>query len=102
MSSTRIFVGMDVHKATVVIAIAEPSRDSEVRVLGTFPNDLAKVLAQLTKLKIRYGDLICCYEAGPCGYTLYRYLTEAGIQCQVVAPNKIPGLRGRVKNDYRD
>jgi transposase len=50
MSSNRVFIGMDVHKATVVIAIAEPQRESEIRVLGTFPNEPDKILTQLRKL----------------------------------------------------
>jgi transposase len=47
--------------------------------------------------------LICVYEAGPCGYWLYRYLTQKGNDCWVVAPSLIPKKPGdRVKTDRRD
>jgi transposase len=47
--------------------------------------------------------LLFCYEAGPCGYGLYRQLTEAGHDCQVVAPSLIPKKPGeRIKTDRRD
>ena len=43
------------------------------------------------------------YEAGPCGYGLYRYLTGKGLPCQVVAPSLIPKKPGdKVKTDRRD
>jgi transposase len=49
------------------------------------------------------GELACCYEAGPCGYTLQRQLAKLGIGCQVVAPSLIPVRPGeRIKTDRRD
>ena len=43
------------------------------------------------------------YEAGPCGYDIYRSLTNQGFDCSVVAPSKIPRKSGdRIKNDRRD
>jgi transposase len=48
-------------------------------------------------------DLIFVYEAGPCGYWLYHYLTKKGYDCWVVAPALIPKKPGdRVKTDRRD
>jgi transposase len=47
--------------------------------------------------------LLFVYEAGPCGYWLYRYLTKKGYDCWVVAPSLIPQKPGdRVKTDRRD
>ena len=98
-----IFVGLDVHKATVAVAIAEGMRGGEVRQMGTFPHrssDIAKLVVKLAK-----GGrcLSFCYEAGPCGYGLYRQLTELGHDCIVVAPSLIPVKSGdRVKTDRRD
>ena len=47
--------------------------------------------------------MLFCYEAGPCGYGLYRQIMESGHECQVVAPSKIPSKPGdRVKTDRRD
>ena len=43
------------------------------------------------------------YEAGPCGYGVYREITEAGHDCAVVAPSLVPRKPGdRVKTDRRD
>lgn len=96
------FVGMDVHKATIAVAVAEAG-GGEVRYVGEIentPDAIAKLVRQLRK-----GDaqLTFCYEAGPCGYGIHRQLTELGWGCQVVAPSLIPKKAGdRVKTDRRD
>ena len=49
------------------------------------------------------GEVRIVYEAGPCGYELYRRLTKAGLQCQVAAPSLTPRKPGdRVKTNRRD
>jgi transposase len=97
------FVGLDVHKATVCVAVAENGRDDEVRQVGVFdnrPDVLNKMVSRLGKKGRR---LSFCYEAGPCGYSLQRLLTDAGHECVVVAPSLIPIKAGdRVKTDRRD
>jgi hypothetical protein len=80
------YVGLDVHKATVCVAIAESGRGGEVREVGIFenrPDVLRKMVARLGKQRHR---LNFCYEAGPCGYGLHRLLTGLGHDCVVVAP----------------
>ena len=96
------FVGMDVHKDTIAVSVAE-AFGGEVRYLGEFPNT-PEAVVKLVRL-LRKGDakLSCCYEAGPCGYGLHRQLLEMGIANQVVAPSLIPKKAGdRVKTDRRD
>src|SRR3954469_11298265 len=97
------YVGLDVHKATVCVAIAESGRGGEVREVGIFenrPDVLRKMVARLCKQRHR---LNFCYEAGPCGYGLHRLLTGSGHDCVVVAPSLIPMKVGdRVKTDRRD
>jgi transposase len=97
------FVGLDVHKATVCVAIAESGRGGEVRQIGVFenrPEVLSRMAARLGKDGRR---LSFCYEAGPCGYRLHRLLTGRGHDCLVVAPSLIPIKAGdRVKTDRRD
>lgn len=70
--------------------------------MGTIPNEPEAI----QKLMRRLGpaeQLRVCYEAGPCGYTLYWQLTRAGISCVVIAPTLIPVKAGdRVKTDRRD
>jgi len=102
MSESALYVGMDVHKATVAIAVAEPGRNGEVRFIGNVPNKSATVISLLRKLEQKHGAIECAYEAGPCAYTLYRELKAADLACIVVAPSKIPTSPGHVKNDYRD
>ena len=98
-----VFVGMDVHKATIAVAVAEGVRGGEVRQLGIFPNR-AEVIAKLAGRLARDGrELSFCYEAGPCGYGLQRQLEGLGHACMVVAPSLIPSKPGdRVKTDRRD
>ena len=73
-----------------------------MRYIGNFPNKPTSIITQLKRFAERYGSIECVYEAGPCAYTLYRKLIAAGIPCIVVAPSKLPTVKGRVKNDHRD
>jgi transposase len=97
----RKYVGLDVHKATIAVAVADEGR-GEVRKYGTIRNSPEAVL----KLVRQLGSaerLVCCYEAGPCGYGLQRQLAGLGAVCTVVAPSLIPTRPGdRVKTDQRD
>ena len=103
LMGTITYVGLDVHKATVCVALAETGRGCEVRRVGVFenrPEILIKLAARLSKGGRR---LSFCYEAGPCGYGLQRLLTGCGHDCVVVAPSLIPIKAGdRVKTDRRD
>ena len=98
-----IFVGLDVHKASVAVAVAEGSRGGEVRQLGVIPNRADAIAKLVEKLGKGGRRLNFCYEAGPCGYGLHRQLTDLGHDCIVVAPSLIPMKAGdRVKTDRRD
>jgi transposase len=100
MTKSTRFVGLDVHAATIAVAVAEP--DGEVRALGTIPNE-PEAVRRLVKKLGPAERLRACYEAGPCGYTLYWQLTQLGVDCHVVAPTLVPVKAGdRVKTDRRD
>ena len=97
------FIGLDVHKATISVAVAQGERDGEVRHVGTVPQRADHVRKLAAKLAARGARLHFCYEAGPCGHGLYRQLVEMGHDCIVVAPSLIPVWAGdRVKTDRRD
>jgi transposase len=101
MRRVAFFVGLDVHKDSISIAVARHGRE-EARQLAKIPNDSVKLLKKLDQLGAR-ESISCCYEAGPTGYGLHRYLEDAGIDSVVVAPTLIPVKSGdRVKTDMRD
>jgi len=96
------FVGMDVHKETIAVSVAE-AFGGEVRYVGEFRNNPEAVTKLIRQLGKGETKLLCCYEAGPCGYVLHRQLLGMGVANLVVAPSLIPKKPGdRVKTDRRD
>ena len=103
MKQYSTFVGMDVHKNSIEIAIAQRGRNGEVRNYGKIDGTLEALEKVVRKLVSKGGLLHFVYEAGPCGYEIYRHLTAKGYDCAVVAPSRIPKKSGdRIKNDRRD
>jgi transposase len=95
------FVGLDVHKASIAIAVADGD-GSAPETVATIPNDTSALLKRLRKLAVG-GKVQCCYEAGPTGFGLQRALQAAGVECVVIAPSLVPRTAGdRVKTDRRD
>lgn len=100
MTEDTTFVGLDVHKDS--IAVAYTRQGGEPVALGTIPNKKESVVKVLGRLG-PYEQLSCCYEAGPCGYVLYRQMMQLGVKCKVVAPSLVPVKPGdQVKTDRRD
>ena len=103
MEKSIMYVGLDVHKNTIDVALADGRRDSEVRHYGSIGGDLGSLDKLIRKLISKGKTLRFAYEAGPCGYEIYRHLNQAGLDCIVVAPSLIPKKSGnRIKNDRRD
>jgi transposase len=95
-----IHLGMDTSKDKIVVGVLgpdDPTADVEV----VF-NDQPSIRRFIDRFPDR-AQLRACYEAGPCGFELYRLLTSIGVNCQVIAPSLIPKAPGdRVKTDRRD
>src|ERR687886_2487515 len=104
MGECITFIGLDVHKQTITVALAESGKRGEVRDYGQIANTPEALKRLLSKLsRSGAGQLKFCYEAGPCGYGIHRQLTAAGHECSVVAPSLIPRKPGeRIKTDRRD
>jgi transposase len=102
MNASVIYVGLDVHKDSIVISVAREGREAAEN-WKTIPNDGTR-LRKALKMLVKNGEILkVCYEAGPTGFGLCRGLREAGIDCLVVAPSLVPGKPGdRVKTDRRD
>jgi transposase len=94
---------MDVHKETIAVAYVAQEHGAEVTSLGTIGTRQCDIDQLIRKMQSKAKHLIFVYEAGPCGYWLYRYLTKKGYDCWVVAPSLMPKKAGdRVKTDRRD
>lgn len=101
MKSTTKYVGLDVSKATIAVAVVDMS-EAPPRYLGGITNTPETVRKMVRRLG-KPEELVMCYEAGPTGYGLYRQLTAMGVKCLVVAPSLIPVRPGdQVKTDRRD
>ena len=103
MTDNTLFVGLDVHKKTIAVAVAEATAGAEVRFFGTIANTPDSLRGLCRKLSKDGRALHVCYEAGPCGYGIQRQLSRLGHRCEVVAPALIPRKAGdKVKTDRRD
>jgi transposase len=98
------YVGLDVHKKMIMVAMLVPGQRVPLR--WECPNEREKVLRTLKRIRREaVGPVQMCYEAGPCGYALQRQVAEfdGSMKCVVVAPSLIPRKPGeRIKTDKRD
>lgn len=97
-----VFLGLDVHKESIDVAIAGEG-SQEVRHYGTIGGDINALDKVVRRLLAEGNVLTVAYEAGPCGFEIYRYCRKKNIDCLVVAPSRIPRRPAdRVKTDRRD
>ena len=103
MEQRSMLVGMDVHKESIDISLAEEGRDGEVRHDGGITGDLEALAKVVKALRAPTRRLRWVYEAGPCGCGIHRDLTAQGEECVVVNPSSMPKRSGdRIKTDRRD
>lgn len=104
MQGSITWVGIDAHKAKLVVAVFHPGQDEAEEL--TIDNDERSIRKLVRRLERRAkgGEIRMCYEAGTCGYALQRRLESAGaVVCEVIAPSLIPRKPGeRIKTDRRD
>jgi len=99
---TTLFVGLDVHKESIAVAMPAPTARPTSCMSARSALEIRSRQAPATTAQ-HASRLVAAYEAGPCGYGLYRKLSDRGISCLVVAPSLIPKKPGeRVKTDRRD
>jgi len=105
MKAITLYLGLDVHKDSITIAIAQPGSKGEVRSFGTITNDLHALEKALARIRKAHptARLETCYEAGPCGCGIARRFQQWKVPCRVAAPSLIPKHPGApFKTDKRD
>ena len=103
-------IGMDVHSTNYTLCAMEPILGGEDRIFANIQvtPDYKNIILFIEDLKLKLGldeeyDILCGYEAGCLGYSLYNQLTGAGIKCEILAPTTMLTLQGvRIKTDARD
>jgi len=102
MKDSNTWAGMDAHADSILVAVYGSEGEQILQEYEIVP-DSKGLISLLKRMKALGGKVRCVYEAGPCGYELYRFLNNHGIDCAVVAPSLIPRKPGdRVKTDRRD
>jgi transposase len=101
--TTTSFVGLDIHKSSIAIAIADQGRTA-ARFIGAINPSPAELCKALRRQRCRPDNTLLVYEAGPCGYGWVRYLRRQHWKCEVIAPSRLTRSPAdqRVKTDRRD
>jgi transposase len=95
-------VGMDVDKAKIAVAMVK-DYESEPRLQRIIRNRPGAVKALVDELSAGCDQVTMCYEAGACGFELYRRITDLGALCTVIVPASLPKkANDRIKTDRRD
>jgi len=101
MSRSIIYLGLDVHKDSITIAVLPAEAPAPTRV-ERLPNDLTKVRRFCERLA-KDGEVRACYEASGAGYVIHRAMRDWGYVCDVIAPSLIPTKPGHQrKHDKHD
>jgi len=101
MGQNITVIGLDVSKKTLMTEVLPPDMERVTESKG-IPNDPQAIQREVQRLAAQ-GPLVFVYEAGPCGYEIYRQIARMGYRCAILAPDLIP-IRptDRVKTNRRD
>src|SRR5215472_6241727 len=105
MKAIKLYLGLDVHKDSITLALADDQAKGELRLFGTIANSLHALEKALGRIRKAHpgAHLEVAYEAGPCGFVIARRLKQLKVPCLVVAPSLIPKQPGSpFKTDQRD
>ena len=99
-TKTKVYVGMDVHEDTVMIAVLPEGarKPTLVKRLSHDPRRLRRMLDRLA----RDHEVRACYEASGGGYVLERKIRAWGHACEIVAPSLIPRRPGERRKHARN
>ena len=100
-----IYIGMDIHKENYTMCSYSFAED-ELMYKQTVAPDYRMILKYIERVRSKYpggADVVCGYEAGCLGYTLYHQLKAHGVKCVILAPTTmgITNTNG-IKTDKRD
>lgn len=104
MNNSIIYVGMDVHTTNYTLVCYSIEKDDFFAPVQVAP-DFKNIVKYINKIKENVGsdvEIICGYEAGCLGYSLYKQLTKENINCVIMAPTSLPTTRNEIKTDRRD
>ena len=100
MGESITIIAFDQHAASVMAAVLLPGQQTAAT--DQLSSDVTTI-GRFVKRVQRQGPVRCCYEAGPCGFELQRYLHRQDVPCEIIAPTLIPRRPGdRIKTDRRD
>ncbi len=102
MENSITHVAMDTHKKEHKVALHYPCQEEVTRfAVRNTARDIKKMVSKIKKQAP--GEVLFCYEAGVCGFTLKRRIEALGCKCKVIAPSLTPQKPGeRIKTDRRD
>ena len=104
MNNSIIYVGMDVHTTNYTLVCYSIEKDAFFAPMQVAP-DFRNIVKYVDRIKENHGkdtEVICGYEAGCLGYTLYRQLTSHNVNCVIMAPTSLPSKRNEIKTDRKD
>ena len=100
MTESITIIAFDQHARTIVAAVLPPGDSTPV--MHSLNADLPSIGRFVNRVRA-HGPVRCCYEAGPCGFELQRFLSDRDVACDIIAPALIPRRTGdRIKTDHRD